>query len=237
MPRYVASLHGINAQDTIELQEVFLYTPRGSKPRYTPFESFDDPLSQYPLCVLGELGGIFNAYGKHLRDNTDWSSETSDEVADSFIYLLVFAMSLRHISNNNVLDFAGNNWDRQPQSINTYAELFATYNRLVGQILSLQESNNHTVENFGSILRALQDIGVKLTKRSWQEIMDTFHTHMLEEHLRARNYTPDLWFLGSGYVNFSLLLIWLRARIAEGKLQIPTDRIKTFERFAELQNA
>lgn len=237
MNSYVISLKGISPQDAISFQEIFRYEQPNKGARYTPFESFEDPYHEFPLTVLGELGSIFNTYGKHLRNNRDWSKDTADEIADTFIYLLIFAMTVALERNDTtVLEFVEQNWSKEYDKVSGYEELFSIYHKAVGDILSLQNKEACTSERFAEIFISIQRIASQLTNKTWQEIIDAFHVRALNWHLDVTNYTPDLWFLGNSYINHGMFVDWLKQRSAEGKIAIPSDRIVTFERFAKIRS-
>ncbi|HLD05886.1 MAG TPA: hypothetical protein VJG90_09280 [Candidatus Nanoarchaeia archaeon] len=67
MPSFVRKCEGLDLEACIEFQGIFALPSTGDLRVYSPFEYIKDPHTHFPLAIMGELGGVLNAYSKTAR--------------------------------------------------------------------------------------------------------------------------------------------------------------------------
>ncbi|HLD05887.1 MAG TPA: hypothetical protein VJG90_09285 [Candidatus Nanoarchaeia archaeon] len=158
-----------------------------------------------------------------------------NEASDTFIYLLIYAMMMNHEDPSaQLLQGIKEKWNSSEVKIASDRELLQVCSRTGVNLFRLSEKAQRNSQYVGELFEDIKAVGCYATERPWQCIVDAFHRETLEVHLDAMNYTPDLRFRGSGYVDFGKMISWVERQTELGHLTVPSGKMDVFKRYAAL---
>ncbi len=221
-------MKSLGLRDAIEFQEIFWHDGV-----YSPYESVEDVHTYFAAVIAGEVGTLLNSYGKQARSPNNYQKEIEDDVADIFICLLIYGLIVQKKGNQDVFNDIELDWDTAPRRLATEKEFVAEAFALIQKVSALVsgESKYLHPSYFLELFESIKAIGLFVTKKSWEEIFNDFHLFTFEKMTDFQRYTPDLWYRGSCWVNFQMLLEWG----TKNEVQISPKRLLFLKRMSALQ--
>ncbi len=210
----------------IEFQEVFFHGNISS-----PYEFAKNWETYYPLTVLGEIGTLLNNYCKQIRSPNNYRKEIENDSADIFIFLLTLGMMIERKKGKKVFSKIKADWSATHLQLRNESEFTKEVLSLINNTSKLLNKDNYNEVFFLRLFKSIKAVSTYVTKRPWQEVINNFHSYTLDKFTEFDRYTPDLWYRGSCYVNFSSLRKW----IEKNKVDLPPKRLLFLSRMEKLQ--
>jgi hypothetical protein len=219
-------MKNIDLKACLAFQEIFFHDAISS-----PYELAENWEVYFPLTILGEVGTLLNNYSKQVRSPNTYAKEIENDSADIFIVLIMMGMTIEKKKGKNILRNIEADWKKPAVLLRNEAAFVRHVVSLLQDVAKLFDAKNHTSVFFGKIFGSIKSVSVYATGVPWQEIINDFHKDTLDKFTQFERYTPDLWYRGSCYVDFSLLLAWIK----KNKADLPGKRILFLERMEKLQ--
>jgi hypothetical protein len=193
----------LDLQACLEFQEIFR-----SDAGYSPFEAVSRA-EFYPLAIVGEIGSLLNAYCKKPRSTNDYDAEVEDEAGDILIYLLMFLLATP-IDAAELFGQLDRDWLVAADPIGDDRALLELAAKLVEcvRLLGLEDGDAWTPAHMATVLRLLKAVACYCTGSGWQELINRSHDRLFAQFTKPANYTADLYYRATGYIDFSALLGW-----------------------------
>ncbi len=223
-------MKNITLDECISLQESFFHDGV-----FSPFEFVEDYHVFYPLAIIGEVGSLVNNFCKKIRSPNDYSSKIRNESADVFVYFLLFGRMIEKNEGLRVFGKIKENWDEEPSIIKDDFNFKGEIDILLKKISlfsSTEKNECYTEEFFYEIFKLIKDINFYVTGSTWQEIINEFHINVIKEFTNIKKYSPDLWYNGSCYVNFSKIIDFIK----RNEVEVPKKVFLFLDRIEKLQS-
>lgn len=220
----------LTLRDCVEFQEVFWH-----EGKYSPYEKVVKPLEYFVMATIGEIGSLINNYCKQTRSPNDYSKKIENECADIFIYLLTYILIVQKKKSLQLLESVEKNWSSPALNLKSEDLDYRLISLIekVSFLLKPGYEKHLTSDYFLELFEMIKSISYYLTGESWQEIINEFHLSTFETHTDFNNYTPDLMYRGSSYINFANLISWAE----KVKIKFPEKRKMFLQRMSKLQNS
>jgi len=223
------TISNISLRSVLDFQEIFFHDNLCS-----PYEEVDwHPF--FTLATLGEVGTLINSYCKQVRSPNSYSAEIENDCADIFIFFITGLMLLERNEKRQVYRLVEEEWDKSAHPIANDKELISALNGIQKLLISVIEAEStqiYTEQLFLEFTKLIKSISFYLTESSWQSVINKFHIFTAEEFTTPNAYTPDLWYKGSCFVNFELLLKWIN----DNQVFIPKKRLLYIEHLLEIND-
>jgi hypothetical protein len=199
-------------EDCVEFQDCFLFDGR-----FSPFEKVDDLMDYYPsgfrdyypLVLIGEIGSLINLSCKEVRSPNIYDKEIEDECADIFIYLLLFGRMLEIHDKKRVFGLIQEHWKRPVAGAITRNNYYSECRKMMKKVERFLEPGKERLYNeeyFYEIFSSLQQVSMFATRLEWQQVINNFHTQVIQKHTDPNSFTPDRLYRGSFRINIEKLL-------------------------------
>lgn len=248
---FVEKCQGISLEAAVEFQKCFAFSQKSSGQlfydsrqvdvdnQYSPFHLIphEEIPYHFALSIVGEMGTAMDDFIKTFRRQLRHGFKVADEAGDVFIYFLIFIMILdqNNKGGKKFLKILGRLWDKDTGKITGLSQLHKEYSELTQRILRLTDRQYRKPEEIAKIFRLLKRWAEYVSGLSWQQIVDHFHQIALERHLDPRRYGPDLWYRGTGYIDFERFLRWIEEQKNLGTIDVQEGVIDAFKRYAYLR--
>ncbi|MCX6787888.1 MAG: hypothetical protein NT108_01835 [Candidatus Kaiserbacteria bacterium] len=222
-------MKNITLAAAINFQEIFLHDGVLS-----PYEFVDSWETYHPLVIIGEIGTLINNRCKSVRSPNEYAHDIENDCADIFISLLILGMLIERETAHRVFAGIKKEWKTPAKGLKDEESLVKEMEALISKTFLLTKAGKekcYTTDFFLRLFRSMKEVSVTVSGKSWQEIMNTFHTDTLEQLTSFDRYTPDLWYRGSCFVHFGKLLFWLQ----QNEVALPQKRLLFLERMRKLQ--
>ncbi len=214
-------MKSITLNEAVKFQDIFWHDGV-----YSPYEEVKD-ITYYPLVVAGEVGTLLNSFLKQTRSPNSYKKEIENDCADIFICFLIYLLVLQKKDGKNRISALEKVWNVKPVRIVDLRNFKKKCVLLIEKILSDDLKSTDSLE----IFRSIKSLTSYVSNKNWQKIIDEFHAYAFEKFTEFENYTPDLWYRGSCYVDFQKLIDWGKKNSAE----LPPKRLLFLKRMASLQ--
>jgi hypothetical protein len=224
-------MKNIDLQSSLDFQEVFFHNNISS-----PYEFVDTWGYYYPLTVIGEIGTLLNNYCKSVRSPNNYKHDIENDCADIFVFFLTLGMMIERKTEYKVFSKIQSEWDTPVEKLEDEKDFIQKLKLLTDKVFLLTNDDREKYYNSDSFLELfilIKEISVYTTSKDWQEVINTFHLDTLEKFTTFNRYTPDLWYMGSCFVDFNKLLTWIQ----ENDATLPKKRVLFFERMKKLQES